>query len=391
MRSVFSTLGASFLTVLIYGFVFGGLGIFITSKIKRKSPSEIISSTTERIYNKGSKGRDDYEDDYDDEDDDDDDGDRRIRDKVEYEGKYKYIALIVFLILGLITATWLTLIILILYVFYILRKRFTALDDTIKESYRDKINNKVSQLLYIGALTKHTCSSIKNNEPLDLEYFQLEYTKNTPPIDLFARDRAKELKFQKELNEKYRNSGTEVATGSGLFENLDISPINYNIGSQSQDLGTDAVNFSDLDIGILNAPSEQSDDLQLLLDELETIKANLNDLTELKDVVSFIKKYNDKKLKNIYEGTELRQIFKTARKARDIVNKNIQENKDFVTEIFNHFKEVKPKLSRSEQLTFESEYKQFQQDYKESLSRNHIYMVNCLNDIMGQCKFQDVD
>lgn len=365
MRAFFSTLGSSILTFVFYGFLFCGLGVIIASWWKKKSPSEILSSASENIYNQKCKKK------YYSEDDDEDDEDYETQDISKFK---KILFIAIFFIIGYAVASWLMIIAIILFIIYKLRRRYSSLDEATKEKYRERINENISQAIYLKELSKHVYTAVKNEQDLNLEEFKLDYMKTSNPIDIFKKDRARDLKFQKSLNEKYRRSGEDIGN---LFEEIEETPtINYNIEEQMPSL-----DFDESDIGI--DEDERNEQLCELIDRLQQLETEVENLSPLKDAISFVKKYADKDISVLY-GNETNQILSTAKNGKQYIAQIINNYKTEFNEIVQSYNNLRNVLNRSEKLMFEETYNNTVSYYKNIIQENHMYVVNCLNDIINK-------
>ncbi len=375
MSSIFSFISKFFsfiLSLIINIFIIASVIYFLYSLIKRKNVFDSLNESAERLNDKRLY-------------DDDDEG-KGLMSRVKSLLSNKYIILIVFIILGIIYAFAFTIISLLLFILYKVLTKLRTLSEKDKEQFREKINNNYEILRYYASSSKHIVQSIKNNEPIELEDFKIEYMKTYKPVDLFSKERESDLQLKKAVKEKAAQAVLEDDS-SGLF-NDDYDPNSY-IGEYKEEFArtinenkVETIAFEGIgDIGLDGLQEQETELFKTFNGRIEQLSVFVNKSKKIvAKATSFVIKYSNKDL-TIFNDEEKQKIVEECNKLMKDIYKDINKFKSDVSDIKSYLIESKGSLSSTEYETILYNLNNAVTSLSSIIRENHLYTYNNLNNI----------
>ena len=369
-----SAVASYILSLIINIFIIASVIYFLYSLTKKKNVFDSLNDSVERLNN-----------------------DRLYKDNEEIDliSRFKnilsnkYVLLMIFIILGIIYAFTFTILSLLIFLIYKILSKVRALSEKDKERLREKINSNYEMLRYYSASSKHIINSIKNNEPIEIEDFKIDYMKSYKPVDLFSKERETDLQFKKAVKEKAAQAVLDESA-NGLF-NEDYNADSY-IGEYKEDLAktirdnsVETIGFDYIgEIGLDGLHEEESDLFKVFNNRINQLEVFVNKSKKsVAKTTSFIVKFGNKDNK-IFNDIERQNIIEECNMHKKDIYGDINKFKTDVSDIKSYLTECKESLTSTEYDTILYNLNKAVTSLSVIIKENHLYTYNNLNNILKE-------
>lgn len=362
------------LSLIINIFIIASVVYFLYSLIKKKNVFDSLNDSAEQLNNDRLYG---------------DNEEVGLISRFKIILSNKYILLMIFIILGIIYAFTFTILSLLIFLIYKILSKVRALSEKDRERLREKINSNYEILRYYSASSKHIINSIKNNEPIEIEDFKIDYMKSYKPVDLFSKEREADLQFKKAVKEKATQAVLDEST-NGLF-NEDYNADSYigeykeNLAKTIKDNSVETIGFDYIgEIGLDGLYEEESDLFKVFNDRIEQLEVFVNKSKKsVAKTTSFIVKFGNKDNK-IFNDIERQKIIKECNMHKKDIYGDINKFKTDVSDIKSYLTECKESLTPTEYDTILYNLNKAVTSLSVIIKENHLYTYNNLNNILKE-------